>query len=288
MAKQAGKTIHTYTPQSSSEGNFFTVWFGVIRNLLDYRDLIWQLVRVDLLGQLKRSLVGIAWMIINPLIVVVVWFSFKEFGVFNPGKIDIPFPAYVLLGTSLWQFFEGTFETVSKSLTASGPMFIQAKFPHEIVIVQKLVVQLINFSIPFVLNLIVLLVVGVQFSWASLLFPIVLLPFFLLGASLGMIFSVIEVVAVDIYNGFQKLLHYLMYATPVLFSTKSQNKYLQLIIDYNPLTYLLASARDILVKGSLYEPEKYFICAGVSVIFFVVVVRVFISAEQKVVERITI
>jgi len=287
MEKSANKEIHHYTPGQTSQGHFFQVWWQVIYNVFRYRDLVWQLTRVDLLGQLKRSMLGVAWLFINPIVVVLVWLFLNKAGVFNPGETDIPYPAYVLLSTSLWNFFEGLFENISKSITTAGPMFIQAKFPHEVVVAQKMLVHLINFSIPFALNIGVLLAFGVEFSWGSLLFPLALIPLFLFAASLGLIFSVVEVVAVDIYNGFQRLLHYLIYATPVVYSDKISSPLIQSIIQYNPITYLLGGARDVLLKGTLTDPSSFYIWSGFTVLFFLIVVRVFVAAEQKVIERIT-
>jgi lipopolysaccharide transport system permease protein len=277
-----------YIPNQRNNLNIIQTWKTVIFNIIHHWDLVKELVRVDLLGQFKKSFIGASWLIIFPLLNVVIWLLLNMAGVFNPGDTGIPYPAYVLLSTSIWTFFFGFYDTISRSLTQGGQVFIQTKFPHEVIFVQKIIVHLINFSIPFILILIVLMLFGIQFYWTSLLFPLVILPIIFLGASIGLVFSLFDIVAMDINSLFNKVMSMLIYITPIVYSDKVDSSVLQSIINYNPLTYILGSARDILIKGSLYQPEKYFLCAGISLVIFIICVRLFYVAEAKVMERITL
>jgi lipopolysaccharide transport system permease protein len=160
-------------------------------NLQRYAFLVNQLVRVNLRAGVRRSFIGLSWLVILPLFSVAVWVLLNRAGIVDPGQTDIPYPAFVLLSTSIWGFFAELAKSMSRMLENNGRTLTQTPFPAEVLIAENIVVHLIKFSIPFALNVIVLLAFGVRFSVVALLFPLTLLPLLLLGTAVGLIMSMI-------------------------------------------------------------------------------------------------
>ena len=71
----------------------------------------------------------------------------------------------------------------------------------------------------------------------------------------------------------------------MVYSTKLDNALIQKIVPYNPLTYLVSSAREIVISGQLYEPKYYFICAVGTLVFFLISLRLFWVSEHRLIER---
>jgi len=126
---------------------------------------------------------------------------------------------------------------------------------------------------------------GVIPSWGIIFFPLVVIPLFFLGAAFGLFVSMLSIVAVDIDKIVTMGFGLLLYITPVIYSDKVDSKFVQLIIKWNPLTYLVCSARDIIIYGRLYDTTGYFICAGISLLLFLISWRLFYVSEDKIIER---
>jgi len=260
-----------------------------LQQLWAHRGLLKYLVRLSMLAQYKKSFVGVFWLLLMPVFNVLVWVTLSVGGVFDPGETEIPYPAYVLLSTSIWQLFVVLFDQVSKSISAYSSVMVQAAFPRVIVTFEKVVVQLINFLIPLLLNIAVLLAMGVSLSWSALLFPFALIPLVLFGWGLGMIFSLIEIVAIDIYTLVHRVITTLLiFATPVVYTDTIESPIIQQVMRYNPLTYLLVGARDVLIRGELSNPVGYFWVGLGVLVFFSLAFLFFIRAERKIIEKIVI
>jgi ABC-type polysaccharide/polyol phosphate export permease len=185
----------------------------------------------------------------------------------------------------MWGLFMGFFKTASKTLSSASNIISQVNFPHEAVLVKQAAMNISNFAATFVLNIVVMLAFGVVPSPWTVLFPLVILPLFFLGAALGLIVAVISEVSFDASKIIDALLRLLMFATPVIYANKLKAAWLQGIIAWNPLTYLVCSARDIMIYGRLYDATGYFLCAGLSFLLFSAALRLFYVAEDRVVER---
>lgn len=206
-------------------------------------------------------------------------------GIIEPGNTAIPYPAYVLLSTSIWGFFVGIYQSTSNVLRNRGNMITMACFPHEVLVLEKIWVHLIRFSIPFAINLVVLLLFGVDFTWVAILFPLTLIPLLVLGVGIGLIISLFRIVAVDIAQLFDRGIGFLMFLTPIIYTDEVKIKWLSKIINYNPLTYLVGFSRDVLTQGTFFEPATYGICILLTFIFFLFALRIFLNGEPRTIER---
>jgi lipopolysaccharide transport system permease protein len=146
-------------------------------------------------------------------------------------------------------------------------------------------VHLINFSVPFAINILVLLLYGIPFTWLSLLFPLTLIPLLLLGVGIGLFVSMLRVVGEDFSRIIDQFIGFLMFLTPIIYAPKVQISWLAGIVAYNPLTYLIGFSRDVLVNGTFTHPTIYLVTSAVSIAFFLFAVRVFMRSERKLLER---
>jgi len=255
------------------------------KNVFRSRELILQLFKRDFFASYKKSFIGISWIFIAPLAGIVSWVFLKKTGMLQPGNMEIPYPAYVLVGTSMWGLFMGFFNSANATLTAGQALVMQVNYPHEALLFKQTAEHLANFLITLVMNIVVLVAFGVVPSWKIIFIPIVALPLFFLGAAIGLVSSMISVVAVDISRIINMAMGLAMYITPVIYSDKVDNPLARSIIKWNPLTYLVCSCRDIIIYGELYGRVGYFICALLAFLLFMIAWRLFYVSEDRIIER---
>ena len=278
--------ITVYRPNQRQELSYWESWAVMVRNIVQSRDLIWQLFKRDFFASYKKSFIGVTWVVLTPLISIVVWLFLKHSGVLRPGDVGVPYPVYVLIGSSIWGLFLGFYTSASNTLTDGQHLVLQVNYPHEVFLFEKSLLQIVNFVIALVINLVVLLAFGVIPGATALLFPLVVLPLFFLGAGIGLFISMFSVVAFDVDKLISTLMGLLIWSVPVIYSGDVKNHLAQSIIRWNPLTYLVCSARDIILYGRLYHPAAYFASAALAIAVFFVSWRLFYVSEGELVERI--
>ncbi len=276
-------TVHE--PNSRARTSWVRSWFEMVKNIRNSWDLIYQLFRRDFLMQYKKSFLGMGWLVLTPIVGIISWVFMNATGVLEPGDVGIPYPAYVLLSTSVFALFQSFYTGASGTLEAGKAFIMQVSFSHDALLVKQLLQQLANFLITFLLNMIVLLIFGVVPSWMTLLFPILIIPMCLVGASIGLITSVITVVAPDIKKGVSFVMGFLMYITPIIYSPKAKDPLLQEVIKWNPLTYLVGGVRDSIIYGHIEHLDRFLIAAGLAVVLFLFTWRLFYVSEEKVIEK---
>jgi lipopolysaccharide transport system permease protein len=171
------------------------------------------------------------------------------------------------------------------TLHSGSGIIMQVKFPHEALLFKEVAEQLANFSLGFILNIIILLVFGVIPAWQIILLPIAILPMFFLGAGLGIVISMIGVVASDISKIFTTMLGLVFYITPIIFNPDEKSITVQRIVELNPLTYLVGGPRDLIIYGYIEYPERFLAAALVSFIFFMLAWRLFFVSEDRLIEK---
>jgi len=254
-------------------------------NLRQYYFLYLQLIKVDMTTSYKRSFLGLTWLVLTPIFSVIVWVLLNGAGIFDPGDTGIPYPAYVLLSTSVWTFFQGSYQVTSNILINSGRFMVTARFPHIVLVIEQMTVHCINFIIPFLINLVVLLFYGVKFNAIALLFPVTLIPLLLCGTGLGLVVGLFRVVAIDFSKLADQAIFFLMFLTPIVYSSKLNMGWFSDIVKMNPMTYLVGFSRDVLTRGEFYHPEIYMALFAGSFIFFYICLTVFMKSEEKLLER---
>lgn len=278
--------ITIYRPDMRHELGFFATWRVMALNVWKSRELIWQLFKRDFFAQYKKSFLGMAWLFLMPLFGILSWIFLNKAGVLSPGEMAVPYPVYVLLGSTMWGLFVSLYGAASSTLESGKDLIMQVSYPHEALLFKQAAQQLANFSIGFALNLVVLAIYGVMPAWTTLLLPLAALPLFFLASAIGLVASMIGVVAMDVGRMIAMVLKLAMFVTPVIYTMdKIENPLIHTLVRWNPLTYLVCSLRDLVLFGRLYNTTGYFVCAGISLLLFMISWRLFYVSEGKIVER---
>jgi hypothetical protein len=141
----------------------------------------------------------------------------------------------------------------------------------------------------FIINLLmislILFIFGIAPNWKAIFFPLALIPIFLIGTGIGLVVAVITVVVQDINKMISAGLGFLMFLTPVIYAPKFENKIIQNVVKWNPMSYLIVGARDIILYGRIEYTAGYFYSCLLAIVVFMLSWRFFFLSEYKVAEK---
>lgn len=277
--------ITVYEANQRRRTGMFAVLCIMVADTIRNRELIWQLFKRDFLMQYKKSFLGFGWILLAPLIGFASWVFMNAAGVLNPGAMDFPYPAFVLISTTLWGFFTNSTIAASRTLKAGQGFINQVNYPHHTMLVKELLQAYCNFLISFVFITVLLLCFKINLNMFYYLTPLLVLPMLALAAAVGLSISVLSVVSMDVDKVIGSLLGFLMFLTPVVYTADNKTGIVKVILTYNPMTYLHGCARDLIVFG---QSKHLVLFMGLSIGAFCILLlsmKWFYVAEEKVIEK---
>jgi len=201
------------------------------------------------------------------------------------GTADRKYPAFALLGLTIWQIFAGGLTECTKSIEAGGSMVVKVNFPKESLVISSFGDALVGFLIRLALTIFVFAIYKVVPAWTAIFFPLALIPLFLLTLGIGLIFALLNAVLRDIANIVSLSSIFLLFITPVLYP-EPKTVFFKTFSILNPLSALVASPRDLVLDGRISHPGVFLIFSLMSLVFFFVAWRLFHLVEKRVAERI--
>lgn len=256
------------------------------RDLLASRELAWRLMVRDISAQYRQSILGIAWAFLPPILMATGLTLAGEANVINVGKTDIPYPAYVMFSTSLWQTFVEALNGPVQAVTVAKPMLARVNFPREAIILAKLGEVFFNFAIKLILIVALFLWFRVPVSWTVILAPVALIHLIMLGTFIGILLAPLGVLYQDVSKGLTMITGFWLFLTPVIYPVPTEGTFGRLV-NLNPVTPLLVTTRELATTGVLSEAIGFWV---VSIITFVGLLFTWISfrlAMPFVIERVS-
>lgn len=243
-----------------------------------YRFLIKQLVDRDFKAKYKRSLLGVFWSFLNPLLNMAV-----QYVVFsNLFRFDIPyFPVYLLCGNVIFTYFSESCGMALTSIVGNASLITKVYVPKYIYPLTRIMSSLINLLISMIPLIAAALITGLLPTPAYILslYAFVCLALFCLG--LGMLLSAAMVFFRDIQFLWGVLTTIWMYLTPIFYPVSALPEAAQRIVMMNPLYYYVTFVRTCIIDGVSPEPTMYAQCLLYAIAALVVGAWVFKKNQDK-------
>lgn len=177
-----------------------------------------------------------------------VWLFLNSQQVVQVSDTGMPYPLFVIIGTVFWQSFASAVQSPLKSFNAGKPVFMKLKVAPEAFIAAGSARVAFDLAISLLLLIPVFAVLRVVPAWTTLLLPVAILSLYLLGNAIGLMLLPIGALYTDIGRGFDVILRFAMYVTPVVFPVPDSG-WASTLIKINPVTPVIVTARDWLVMG---------------------------------------
>jgi ABC-type polysaccharide/polyol phosphate export permease len=216
--------------------------------LIRYRDLIVQLVSRSVKARYKRSILGVAWTMINPLLTMtVLTLVFSQ--LFRAPARD--YALYVLSGLVIWNFFAQSTMAAMSDLLWGGGLITRVFLPKAVFAFAALGTGAVNLVLAMVAYAVIALALGVppSLSWFLLPVPLLAIGLFTLGVALAI--SAAAVYFADVMPTYEVLLTAWLYLTPVIYPLGLLPESVQAWLRWNPMLWFVQSFRSVLYDGRM-------------------------------------
>lgn len=265
-------------PTYDSSQQRSTAW-EELQAILRYRYLVVQFARRDILTRYKRSVLGVAWTMLNPLgtmLILTIVFS----GAF--GQSQPAYPVYVLSGLVAWNFFSQSTNAAIVHLVWGGGLLRRIYLPRTSFGVSAIGTGLINISLSIVPLIVVMLIVGVPVRWTMLFVPVPVLFLAMFSLGLGLLISTVAIYFSDVAEMYQIVLTAWFYLTPIIYPLEIlPDLYQQWILYLNPMYYLISLFRAPIYEGRIPSMPEILISGAISLITLLIGWMVFTSKADE-------
>jgi lipopolysaccharide transport system permease protein len=209
-------------------------------------DLFRELIARDMKLRYKRSVIGIAWTLLNPLAELGILFLI--FGLVLP--LNIPnYPAFLFTGILAYGWFQNSLHFATGAIVGNRELVRQPGFPVLILPVVTVATNLIHFLLALPILVALLIYSGIQLTWAVAALPLVIVLQFLFTLSLAYLVATFHVRFRDTQYLLRVLLQLGFYLTPVFYAPSAIPERYQLLYRLNPLVFLVDGYRAVLIRG---------------------------------------
>ena len=264
-------------------------------DIKQFSPLLSNLVARDFKVKYRRSFLGVAWSILNPLLTMLV--LTKVFSVLlkiNASEVK-DFASYYIIGSSLWTFFsESTTASLNSILEASN-LIKKVYIPKYVFPLEKCLFSLVNFAFSLIAVFAVVVFNSVtkgipMLSAYSIMFPLPVIYCFVFACGMSLFLSAVTVYFRDVAHLYGVLLTMWIYLTPILYPIEfvknySSNSFGSIIIKrvvlYNPMTHYVMMFRDVMMFRNLPTLNDHIYCMITSFVVFLIGAFVFNRAQSK-------
>lgn len=254
-----------------------------LRELYDYREMIFSLVRKDLRGRYKGSVLGFLWTFINPLLQLLV-FTLVFSVIMKAGYEQY----YLFLFVALvpWMFFSSSVQDGSTSILRDKDMIKKIYFPREVMPIATVTSGFVNMLLTFIVVFIVLIFSGRGINPVALLcLPVVMIVEYILCIGIALIVSALTVYFRDLQYILGIFIMALQYLTPVMYGPDMVPDWVLPIFNLNPMTPIITIYRDILYWKQVPDMTELLYALGLGIIFIVIGYFLFKKLQKRFAEN---
>ena len=220
---------------------------SLAKELYAYREMIFSLVRKDLRGRYKGSVLGFLWTFINPLLQLLVYTMVFSF-ILRSGIEKY----YLFLFVALipWIFFSSCISFGSGVIIAEKNLITKIYFPREVIPISYVTSSFVNMLYCFVVVVVVVFISGVPFhALAWLCLPVVMAVEYVMALGIALIVSSITVYFRDLQHIMGIVAMAWQFLTPVMYSIDIVPESIKPVFMLNPMTPVIIAYRDVLYYG---------------------------------------
>ena len=250
-----------------------------IETFKKYKYLLVNLITRDFRVKYRRSVLGIVWSMLNPMLMVLVLNA--VFSRVFRFQID-NFALYLISGQTIFNFFNESTSSAIFSIVEASALIKKVYIPKYLFPLEKVLFAFVNMLFSLAAVVMLLLIYRVPFSWTMLLFFVPLIGALMFSCGFSLIISCLCVFFRDLKHLYSVLLTAWMYMTPIIYPISIvQDSWIRYIVYINPLTTYVETFRSVVMYNQLPSAEQLLIGFGYGVVFLIIGLVVFRKGQDK-------
>jgi homopolymeric O-antigen transport system permease protein len=254
-----------------------------LRKVIHSRDLLRELVSRDMKLRYKRSVLGIVWSLLNPLLQLLIFYF--VFGILLP--LSVPhYVSFLFIGVLAWNWFQTSLVFATCAIVDNRELIRRPGFPIAILPTVTVSSHLVHFliAIPILLICVVFDVGRITSAIAAL--PLVIALQFIWILSLAYFVATLHVRFRDTQYLLSVLLQLLFFLTPIFYDMTFIPEPYRSLLSLNPMVHLVNAYRAILINGTWPDSVSLEILAGGSLLLLAIGYLIFVRASYQFVEEV--
>ena len=253
---------------------------NVVTNLKKYMFLLQQLVSRDFKVKYKRSILGVVWSLLYPLLTMAVM-AIVFSNVFKFSTPGVSYLAYLLSGLVMFNYFSEASNLAMSSVVANFSLLNKIYIPKYIFPLSKCLFVGINFLLTLIPLYVVLFATGTGINIYHIFLPYAFLCLFMFTLGMGLILSTVAVFLRDMFYIYGIVIMMWTYLTPIMYDISTISPTLQPFLKLNPLYHYINFAREIILYGRIPQPFTWLTCIVSAVVVLIIGVVVFKKTQDK-------
>jgi len=233
-----------------------------VEELFRYKDLLRLLVTTNIKTRYKRSILGVAWTLLSPLLTMIVM-SIAFSAIF---RFSVPnYPVYVLAGLVFFGFFQESTTQSMTSLVWGSALLKKVYVPAAVFPISAIGTAVVNLGFSLLPLLAIMVVLGQPLTWTLLLVPAAMVMAAVFALGVGLILSSIAVVFSDVVEMWGVIVRALFYLTPVMYPEEIIPERFIWLVKINPLYHMILCWREPIYRGALPPMDSVLTAAAWSI-----------------------
>lgn len=245
--------------------------------LFKFRSLLYQLVRRDFKSKYKRSVLGIFWTVLSPLLMMlvmtIVFSTLFRFDIKN-------FPVYLLSGQIFFGLFSEATNMSMSSVLGASALIRKVAMPKYIFPVSRTISSLVNFAFSLLALFFVMLMTSAPFHWTIVLIIIPVLYTFIFSLGIGLILSAAAVFFRDVTYLWNIFITALSYLTPLFYPISIVPDKYRMIISLNPMYHFVEYFRTVAIYGNIPTLWQNMVCLLMAVVSLAIGLYIFYKKQD--------
>ena len=260
---------------------------STIKELYAYRQMIFSLVKKDLRGRYKGSVLGFLWTFINPLFQLIVYTI--VFSKILPNNID-RYYLYLFVALIPWIFFSSSITVGAASIVAQKDLVKKIYFPRMVIPISYVTSCFVNMLLTFIIIFIVLafsvVFSDVQINFIALLtLPVIWVVEYVMALGLALLFSAVTVFFRDMEHILGIISMAWMYMTPIMYDKSIVPERLQPVFNINPMTHVIECYRSVLYDKQFPDLSSLLSATALGIFFLLIGCLVFNKLQKHFAEE---
>src|SRR5574341_1245448 len=222
----------------------------------EYRDLLYFLVWRDLKVRYKQTLLGIVWVVLQPLLTMSIFTIFFGYLAKLPSD-GIPYPVFVFCALLPWHLFAHALVESGNSLIANQQLIKKVYFPRLVIPISSVITGLVDFGIAFIVLLGMMLFYGIAPTAAVLTLPLFILLAMGTALSVSLWLSALNVQYRDVRHAVPFLMQFWLFATPIAYTSSLVPERFSVLYGLNPMVGVVEGFRWALLGKGIVGPMVF-------------------------------
>lgn len=250
----------------------------LLKKMAKNQFLFEELVKRDFKKKYKRTILGMGWSILNPLLqLFVMRLVFSQFF----GSQMRYYTTYMFAGNLMFHFFRESTDGGMRALVDNAHIFKKVNVPKYMFLLSKNVSSILNFGLTLVVFFLFVAIDGVPFSWTYLVIVYPIACMILFNTGVGLVLSAMEVFFEDTHYLYEVFILLVMYASAIFYSVDGYSQIMQRLFLCNPIYVYIKFVRILIIDGTLPSIEYAILALGYGLVALVIGIWVYKKNNHK-------